>query len=105
MNTSKLPWYGLAHAAGTAVYIFLVVSIMNNASRIFGNDKPPLTGLAVLMLFVVSAAIVGALVLGKPIVWFLNGNKSEAIKLFSYTVGWLLLFVIVLLLLLATILK
>ena len=40
-----------------------------------------------LMLFVFSAAFTGTLVLGRPIVWYLNGKKREALSLLFYTLG------------------
>ena len=44
---------------------------------------------AFLLLFVLSAAITGALILGRPVVLYLENRKLEAVKLFLYTVGWL----------------
>ncbi|MFA4937084.1 MAG: hypothetical protein WC575_02215 [Patescibacteria group bacterium] len=41
---------------------------------------------AFLLLFVVSATIVGLLVLGKPVTLFLEGFKKEAVRLLFYTV-------------------
>jgi len=42
-----------------------------------------------LILLVISATITGMLVLGKPILLYLENKKIEAIKMLSYTVGWL----------------
>ncbi len=39
-----------------------------------------------LLLFVVSATVVGLLVLGKPIILYWEGYKKEGIKLLIYTV-------------------
>jgi len=41
------------------------------------------------MLFVVSATIVGTLVLGRPILLYLGGKRNEAPRFFGWTVGWL----------------
>lgn len=43
------------------------------------------------MLFVISATIMGFLVLGKPLMMYLDGFKKEALKLFYFTVAWLIL--------------
>jgi hypothetical protein len=47
------------------------------------------------MLFVVSATIVGSLVVGRPILLFLDGKKNEALRFFGYTLGWLAAFTLV----------
>jgi len=60
------------------------------APVIFGGiDKKDsiIIPIAMLMLFVFSATLCGALVLGRPILWFLDDKKKEAIKLFSYTLA------------------
>ena len=86
------------NALATVEYISIVAVVMRNAEKIFepmDNLWGPIT---FLMLFILSAAITGSLVLGKPVLMYLNGNKSEAVKLFLYTIGWLGLGIIVLLL-------
>ncbi|NIM46902.1 MAG: hypothetical protein GTN40_01955 [Candidatus Aenigmarchaeota archaeon] len=55
---------------------------------------------AFLLLFTLSAAVVGGLVLGKPIYLFLSGQKKESLKTALYTVGWLFIITIFTLLLL-----
>jgi hypothetical protein len=77
------------NALATAIYISGVISIMFNAERIFGEVDNILIPIAMLMLFVLSASITGGLVLGKPILMYLNGQKAEGVKLFLYTIGWL----------------
>ena len=81
---------GLAHALLTFFYILGVVEIMSNGERIFGSMNNKVLGpIAILLLFVVSALITGTLVLGRPIYLFLNGQKTEALKMFFFTSGWL----------------
>ena len=59
---------------------------MNNAEKIFGkNDHPPMTGVVVLLVFILSALITGSLVLGKPIMLYLDGQKKEAVRMIFYT--------------------
>lgn len=79
-------WLSVLNSLGVLAYVSLVVTFMNNAQNIFGNnDKPPLTGVVVLMLFVLSALITGSLVVGKPIMLYLDGQKKEAVKMLFYT--------------------
>jgi len=47
-----------------------------------------------LLLFVLSATIVGLLVLGRPVWLYFNSQKQEALKMFFYTLSWLALFTI-----------
>lgn len=104
MPNKKLVLYGFLHALATIVYIALVVLIMSNANHWFGPGNN-LIGIAILSLFVLSATIVGALILGRPILWYLDGKKSEGIKLFFYTLSWLLVFTIIVFVILASLPK
>lgn len=95
MSKSNLIIRGLLHALGVAVYIASVAFLMTNVERIFGDVEPGILGpMSFLMLFVLSAAIVGLLVFGKPVMLYLDGMKQEAIQLVIYTVGWLALLTI-----------
>jgi hypothetical protein len=91
MDKNKLMRYSLVHSLGVLVYILLVSLIMNNGQYLFGKTDTIATGVAVLLLFVLSATIVASLVLGRPILWYWDGNKKEALKLFFLTVLWLFL--------------
>jgi len=69
---------------------------MNNAEKIFGAKNNYLTAIIILLLFILSALVTASLVLGRPVLYYLDGKKNEAIKLLFYTIGDLfLLFVIV----------
>jgi len=100
MNNSKIALNGLLHAAGTVVYIALISLLLYYGGRIFGNNSI-LSIISILSLLVLSATIIGALMLGRPVMWFLNGAKKEAIKLFSFSLIWLLLFTVIFLLVMA----
>ncbi len=88
-NNQKLLAHSFGHAVLVVLYTSGVVSILFNAERFFRQDRTLLAPIAVLMLFVLSATIVGTLVLGRPILLYVNGKKSEAMKMFFYTLGWL----------------
>lgn len=91
MTTKKILTTGLLHAAGVTVYVTAVAWLMQNAERIFGQMKNTGGPVAFLLMFVTSAAITGSLVLGRPVLAYWDGRKTEAIKLFLSTVGWLVL--------------
>ncbi|MBU0670598.1 hypothetical protein KKF29_00400 [Patescibacteria group bacterium] len=94
----KLITLGFFYALGEGIYVFLVAIFMLNAEKIFGKMPGPAGITSLLMIFVLSAAISGALVLGKPILLYQEGKKLEAVKLFFLTLGWLLVFLAILLL-------
>ena len=90
--------HALTHALATVAYIALVASFMFYAPKLFGPDggenATVLIPIGMLLLFVVSAAITGSLVFGRPVMWYLDGKKKEAVTLAAETVG--ALFVIML---------
>lgn len=88
--------YAISHAIGTAVYIAIVASVMKNGEAIFGKvDNTTLAPIGFLMLFVVSASIMGLLVFARPLAWYLDGKKKEGIKLAIATVAFLALITII----------
>lgn len=53
----------------------------------FFGDKPDtvFAPIMALMLFVLSAAVTASLVLGRPILWYIDGKKKEAVQLLFST--------------------
>jgi hypothetical protein len=91
----KLILSGLIFALSEAVYITLVALLMRYADRYFGSG-PNIWGImAFLMVFVFSAALSGALILGRPVLLYLENKKREAVELFVITLGWIFLFLVV----------
>jgi hypothetical protein len=93
---SKLVLRSLYNSLGAAAYIAAVAVFISNAEKFFGN-KPDtfLAPLAMLLLFVLSAAVVGGLVLGKPILLYLDGEKKASVKLFLHSLAWLFGFTVI----------
>lgn len=87
MKKSKLILYALMDAAATVGYTIFIGWFL------FGLPKGPINSLwgpvAMLLLFIVSAAVAGGLVLGRPALLYLDGNKKDAVKLFVYTIAFL----------------
>lgn len=94
---SKITKYALMNAFVTAAYIVLVVLFMNFISgRLPGDDSNPLTGVTFIMLLVFSVAFVGSAIFGRPVMWYIDGKKKEALALLGGTLGiFLVIFVIV----------
>ena len=93
----KLIQRSFLNALGVTAYVAVIATIMQNGEKIFGNMNQTTGPIAFLTLFVLSAAVTGSLVLGKPVLMYLDNQKTDAIKLFLYTLGWLALAVVILL--------
>jgi len=94
---NKLALHSLGHAALTFLYISGVAWLLSNGQDIFGPDEPknfwiPAT---MLLIFVFSATITAALVLGRPLMLYLDGAKKEALKFFGATVGWIFIILLI----------
>lgn len=104
MTNKKILLISFLNALGTAAYVFVIGLFFSNVQKILGN-KPDtfLAPVFMLLLFVISAAITAALVLGRPILLYMENRKPEAIKMFFSTLGFL--FAIMLLVFLTQIIK
>lgn len=80
------------NAAGVFVYVAAIAWLGFHSQAIFGTKTGFLVPLFMLLLFVVSAAITGLLVLGRPIHLYLSGLKKEAFTMLFTTLGWLVVF-------------
>jgi membrane-bound acyltransferase YfiQ involved in biofilm formation len=67
------------NALGTAMYIALVSCMLFYAPQIFNKNSEDTVfiPIAMLLLFVVSASITSLLVLGRPMIWYLEGKKKK----------------------------
>lgn len=88
------------NALATTAYIALVAFFMFYVPKSFGSgeDSTVLIPIVMLSLFVFSAALTGVLVFGRPIIWYLDGKKKEAIRLLAYTLVIFLIITIIALL-------
>jgi len=86
----NLPLRALLNSLGVLLYTSAIAVFLSNGERIFGSqDNHFLIPAVMLMLLVLSAAITGALVMGKPVLLYLENKKSEALNLFFYTIGFM----------------
>ena len=86
MKSSKLWKIAIINSLLTFVYVGIVAFVMSNGEQLFGKINNFLGPLAILLLFVFSALVVGLLILGKPVMFYLDGKKTEAVKVLSYTI-------------------
>lgn len=82
--------HSLINASLTALYVGKVGVFMFYAPQIFTSENTALLPIAMLLLFVFSAALTGLLIFGRPVLWYLEGKKNEALTLLFYTLGILL---------------
>lgn len=78
------------HSLGVVGYIIFVAFLMVNGQTLFGNiDNSILGPIAMLLLFTLSAAVMGLLVFGRPAMLYMDGKKKEAMEFVAATVGFL----------------
>ena len=87
----------LLSALGTVVYVTGVAWFMVSAEKGFSNEKTIWMPIAMLLLLVVSAGTTGSLVLGRPVMLYIDGKKKEAVKQLVLTLGWLFIILVVVL--------
>lgn len=97
MNIEKhdIVKYSIMGAGGAALYVSAIASFMFYAPKFLKSlptEDTVLMPIIMLMLLVFSVALMGVLIFGRPVVWYLDGKRKEAIHLLGYT---LLVFFIV----------
>jgi len=102
MKQSKY-YISFLSASGVFIYVASVAWFLFNGEAIFGEGESFIIPLFMMLLFVISAAVTGLLVLGKPIHMYLSGSKKEAFTVLFATLGWLVLFLIIIVLALISI--
>lgn len=89
---------GVRNAFGAFLYVAAVAMFMTVAERTFGQHEPGILGpIGFLMLFVTSAAVMGLLIFGGPVMLYIDGKKKEAVRLVGWTVGALAVITIIVL--------
>ncbi|HRY60370.1 MAG TPA: hypothetical protein P5096_03245 [Patescibacteria group bacterium] len=99
MKKMSLYLQGLINAVLAAAYVSLIALIMSHGENIFGKEDGFLVPFIMLLIFVLSAAVMGILVFAKPIMLYIDGQKKDAVKLLGYTVGWISVVIIITILL------
>lgn len=85
----KLFWQGLGSAAGVAIYVSLIATVMFNGEKWFGQISGLWGPVLMLMLLCLSVAIVGLLLFGQPAYLLLVGDKKSAFWQALSNIGWL----------------
>lgn len=91
MKTSNYILKSFINAGGVCIYVSGIAWLGFNTQGI-DNVAGFALPIFMLLLFVISASVTGGLVLGKPILLYIDGMKREAFTLFFATIGWLIVF-------------
>lgn len=84
-NSTLLRWSTL-NALGVLIYVILLASFFSRANQWFGEtDREIFTPAAAIMLFIFSALLTGGLVLTKPLMLYIDGQKKDGLKLLLFT--------------------
>ena len=89
------------HSVGVLIYTTFIAYLMMSADQLHGNMSSLLGPIAFLMLFTLSAAVVGMLIFGRPVMLYLDGKKKEAMNFAGTTVGFLFIEALVIFIFLA----
>lgn len=96
MKNSNLIKLAALNAIGVAIYVFFISFLLNNAEKVFGSKDDNLIAPVVFILtFVCSALVTGGLVLGKPIMMYLDGEKKDSVKLLVATGACLFILLVI----------
>lgn len=90
----------LRNATLTLGYVVgVVLFLMHGAPAVFeeptDGNKAIMIPIFMLLTLIVSASVTGYLVLGKPILWYWDGRKEDAMRLFITTLLTLFCFMLI----------
>jgi hypothetical protein len=83
------------NAALAALYIVLVVLVVDTLTSGNGGEETILVPMAILSLFVLSAAVMGFLFIYEPFNLYFGGDKQKAVSFFLKTLGAFAVFVLI----------
>lgn len=92
MKIRDIVLQSLIHSFLVLIYTTGVAWLLTNAEKMPDHPKSFLAPVAFLLLFVLSATIVACLVLGRPILLYVEGQKKESLYFLGATIAWLFAF-------------
>ncbi len=92
MNKKIIMRYALAEVLVSVFYVFLIGLFFRNAEKIFGPEDNMFSPVVFLLLLVFSVSMMGLTIFGRSIMWYLDGQKKEAVKLLFYKLAYLFVF-------------
>lgn len=95
MKISRYIWQSLLHAAGVAAYVSAIAWFVTHSQSFVNKPVGVFGPILFLLLFVVSALITGLLVLARPVLLYMNHRHKEAGVMLFATLGWLIVFLLI----------
>ncbi len=93
---NKLLFSTLMNVSLAGLYIFGISQFLFYGEKIFNaTEDSNLAPFLLLLLFSLSAAVVGSLIFGQAVIFFLENKRLEGIKSAFYSIGWLFLFTLI----------
>ncbi len=87
--------HALINSILSAIYIGLIANLMSYAEKNFSGPDTSLSAMAFLLTFVISAAIMALLIFGRPVTWYLDNHKKQAVQLAAYTIAFLIIIAVI----------
>ncbi len=104
MPDIKILKQSLSYAALAVLYVAVIGTVMRNADKLFGGGKiEALAPIGILLLLVVSAATMGMLIFGKPVMLYIDGQKREAVSMVVTTIASLAVFTVLVFVIMAVV--
>ena len=101
MKKASLPFIAFFQALGLVLYCGLIGLLMWKGNDLFGKINNLLGPTLFLVIFVFSAIICALIAMGYPFYLFWEKKDTKkALRLVGFTAGWLVLFVLMIMLLL-----
>ena len=98
MKKQKMVSISLVHALAVTLYTLVISWVLMNGENWFGQMSSLIGPTLMLLLLVISATITGGLVLGRPLMMYLDNQKKDGVRFLCFTVGWLAAIAIVMML-------
>ncbi len=82
------------------IYVFAISEVLIRGDKLFSQSSGTLGIVLMLMLFVLSAAICGLLIFGRPFMLFIKGEKNKAFKFLGMNLLWIFILTLIFILIL-----
>ena len=78
--------HALINSISVSIYVTAIATLFNILGKTQNTTNSILIPITMLLLLVFSVALMGTLIFGRPLIWYLDNKKKEAIQLLAYTI-------------------
>jgi hypothetical protein len=97
MFDKKTVKQSVGYAAAAVLYVSAVATLMSGMEKVVGQKEDSvLAPVGFLLLLVVSVAMMGMLIFGKPVMLYIDGKKRDGVSMLMCTIGCLAVFTVLL---------